>query len=190
MDTAIPIRTFVALELPSPFQREVDDLAAVLKPRFDKVRWTAAEVHLTLRFLGKALPDQLRRLEAPLRLAALSCPRAEIHFEGLGLFPERGSPRVLWLGARLPERVLALREECEAAAVTAGFPSEDRPFRPHLTLGRWRDRVRRPSLPSVSLGPAVLETLTVFRSELRSTGARYTPLLRIPLAEDATPPSM
>jgi 2'-5' RNA ligase len=122
VDTAIPIRTFVALELPSRFQRKVGDLAAVLKPRFEKVRWTAAEVHLTLRFLGKALPDQLRRLEAPLRLAALSCPRAEIHFEGLGLFLERGSRSAL-AGRPPPERVLALREECEAAAVTAGFPS-------------------------------------------------------------------
>lgn len=184
LSSARSIRAFVAFELPAGLQGRVAALVASLEPRpeFARIRWAAPDgVHLTLRFLGNALPEQLQKLEPPLRLAAERTPRAQAHFESLGLFPHHGSPRVLWLNVRLAPAVLALQETCERAAVAAGFLAEGRRFRPHLTLGRWRARVRRPSLPPASLAPAVLDTLAVFQSELRSSGARYTPLLRIPL---------
>jgi 2'-5' RNA ligase len=100
---------------------------------------------------------------------------------GLGTFPERGSPRVLWLGLAVPDTVLVLQAACERAAVADGFPREDRPFKPHLTLGRWRERDRRPELPEADLGAARVDTLVLFRSELRPQGAVYTPLARFPL---------
>lgn len=178
------IRSFVALELPAGTRNEIAALVATFEPRpeFSRIRWTAPEnVHLTLRFLGDTLPEQLQELEPALRLAAGRSSRVEARFEGLGIFPPQGSPRILWLDVRLPSVALALQEECERAAVAAGFPPEGRGFRPHLTLGRWRERVRRPTVPSASLAPAVLDTVTVFQSELRSSGARHTPLFRIPL---------
>jgi 2'-5' RNA ligase len=100
---------------------------------------------------------------------------------GLGLFPERGSPRVLWLGLELPQPMTELQAACEASAVAAGFSRETRPFSPHLTLGRWRDRAARPELPAVELGPVALDTLVLFRSELRPDGAVYTELARFGL---------
>jgi len=113
--------------------------------------------------------------------AAAACPRSEAQLAGLGLFPPRGAPRVLWIGARLDEPVLALQRACEAAAVAAGFPGEDRPFHPHLTLGRWKDRARRPVLPDAALGTLRIDELTLFRSEPRAGGSVYTPLARFPL---------
>jgi 2'-5' RNA ligase len=75
----------------------------------------------------------------------------------------------------------ALQAGCEAAAVAAGFPREARRFSPHLTLGRWRDRAARPELPAVDLGSSVLDTLVLFRSELRPEGAVHTQLQRFEL---------
>lgn len=159
-------------------------LSAELRPRLAGLRWVRPEgVHLTLRFLGKASLSQVERLRESLGRAAARCSPAEVAVGELGLFPERGSPRVLWLGLELPEPMIALQAACEAAAVEAGFPAEPRPFHPHLTLGRWRDRVPRPELPPVDLGVAVLEALVLFRSELRPDGAVYTPLERFALGQ-------
>lgn len=178
------VRAFVALELPAGLRSAIERLSAELRPRLAGLRWVRPEgVHLTLRFLGDASPSQVERLRESLGPAAARCPRTEVAVGDLGLFPERGSPRVLWLGLELPEPIKALQAACEAAAVEAGFPAEPRPFRPHLTLGRWRDRAPRPELPPVQLGAAGLETLVLFRSELRPEGAVHTPLERFALGQ-------
>jgi 2'-5' RNA ligase len=65
--------------------------------------------------------------------------------------------------------------------VAAGFPRESRPFSPHLTLGRWRDRAARPELPAVDLGSTLLDALVLMCSELRPEGALYTCLQRFEL---------
>jgi 2'-5' RNA ligase len=179
------VRAFMALTLDAPAHAAVIALIARLKSDrgFAGVRWVVGEgVHLTLRFLGPARPEVLSSLEPVLRDAAARCPASVVHLGGLGLFPERGGPRVLWLGMELPAPVLALQAACEAAARAAGFEAEGRPFRAHLTLGRWRDRAQRPALPGADLGTTTFDNLTLFRSELRSTGAIYTPLATFPLA--------
>jgi 2'-5' RNA ligase len=76
---------------------------------------------------------------------------------------------------------LELQAECERAAVAAGFPPEGRPFRPHVTLGRWRERVRRPAAPAFDLGATPLGPVILFKSDLRPQGAVHTPLRTFPL---------
>jgi 2'-5' RNA ligase len=88
---------------------------------------------------------------------------------------------VLWLAVEPGPQVLRLQAACESAARSAGFAAEARPFRPHLTLGRWRSRVRRPELPALDLGEASLERLVLFASELDPAGARHTELAAWPL---------
>ncbi len=176
------MRAFITLELSPAVRSAIAGLTADLRDRFAGLRWVRPDnVHLTLRFLGESSPGQLERVRDSLGLLAGSCPRAESALRGLGLFPERGSPRVLWLGVELPQPVIALQAGCEAASVAAGFPREPRPFSPHLTLGRWRDRAARPELPPVDLGPTLLDTLALMRSELRPEGAVYTQLQRFEL---------
>jgi RNA 2',3'-cyclic 3'-phosphodiesterase len=169
----------VALPVSEPLTIRLGDLMRDLAPGTPGIRFVRPEgVHLTLRFLGSTSPAQLLFLEPRLRLAAAACPSGEAHVAGLGLFPDRGSPQVLWIGLRLPEPVLALQRACEAAAVATGFAPENRRFRAHLTLGRWKDRARRPDLPPADLGTLPVEELVLFRSELRQSGAIHTPLAR------------
>jgi 2'-5' RNA ligase len=176
------VRAFLALPLPEDVRQAIGELQTRLRPRLGGIRLVRAEgLHLTLRFLGPTSPAQVAALREPLAHAAATCPRCEARVAGLGTFPERGSPRVLWLGLEVTESVMALQAACERAAVAAGFPPEDRPFRPHLTLGRWRERESRPELPGADLGEARVDALVLFRSELRSGGALYTPLERFPL---------
>lgn len=176
------VRAFVALELPARVREAIGDLQAQLRPRLGSARLVRPEgAHLTLRFLGQTTPAQVEALREPLACAAAACPAGDVRVAGLGTFPERGSPRVLWLGLEVPEEVLALQAACERAAVAAGFAREDRPWMPHLTLGRWRERDRRPELPPADLGRAHVDTLVLFRSEPGPKGSVYSPLARLPL---------
>jgi 2'-5' RNA ligase len=162
----------------------IADLMGSLRTKLPHLRWvSAAQFHLTLRFLGWTRDAKVRSLEPALRLAARACAPGAVPVSGLGLFPDRGRPRVLWLGVSLSAAMRELQAACESAAVAAGFPPEGRPFRSHLTLGRWREteRVSRPALPAVDLGAARVERLVLFRSDLRPSGSVYTPLAICPL---------
>jgi len=175
------VRAFVALEL----EAGVREAIGALQARFAGLaglRLVRPEgVHLTLRFLGASTAKQLATVAERLASAAPACPPFAARIGGLGTFPERGAPRVLWLGVELPAPALELQRACERAARAAGFEKEDRPFAPHLTLGRWRERAPRPSLPPAELGPARVEALVLFRSQTRPDGAVYTPLQRFTL---------
>jgi 2'-5' RNA ligase len=88
---------------------------------------------------------------------------------------------VLWVGIEVPKTVVALQAACERAAVEAGFLPEERRFRGHLTLARFRERVLRPALPPTDLGTVRLETLALMRSRLQPGGAVYEAIARFPL---------
>jgi len=175
-------RAFVAIELEAPLREAIRELQAGLRPRLGAIRLVRPEgIHLTLRFLGDTSPAQVETMRPLLAAAVADCPAAEARVAGLGTFPERGSPRVLWLGLEVPPSILDLQRACERAARAAGFESEARSFRAHLTLGRWREKAARPDLPPADLGTTRLDTLVLFRSDLQPGGAVYTPLARFPL---------
>lgn len=173
----------MALEMGDAAQRELETLMTSLRPRVPGARWVRPEsVHLTFRFLGDTPPARIEPLQAALASAASACEPSEARIAGLGTFPDRGQPpRVLWVGLRIAPPILELQAACERAAVTVGFPAEERPFRSHLTLARFRGRVLRPALPPVDLGSFPLKTLALVRSQLRPGGAVYTPIARFPL---------
>ncbi len=190
MSATAGVRAFIALELDTPLREAIGELQARLRLRLGGIRLVRPEgIHLTLRFLGDTSPAQVETLRPLLAAAAAACPPADARVAGVGTFPERGSPRVLWLGLDVPPAVFDLQRACERAARAAGFEREERPFRAHLTLGRWRDRAPRPDLPPTDLGPTRLDTLVLFRSDLRPDGAVYTPLARFALGAETRRPA-
>jgi 2'-5' RNA ligase len=173
------VRAFTALDLQDDLRRRLGELRESLRGSFPLLRWVRPEgIHLTLRFLGQVPSEQIAGLPVLLEPAARASGPIDATIAGLGLFPDRGSPRVLWLGISADASLSRIQAACEAAAVTAGFPPEPRPFRAHLTLGRWRDRVPRPALPPADLGATRFSTVTLFKSELRPSGSVYTALGR------------
>jgi len=171
------LRAFVALDIDAETRDRIAALVADLKPELHNMRLVPIEqLHLTLRFLGDIQRDAVAPFSRALQLAAAACPPADVALEGVGTFPERGHPRVLWLGLALPEPIFALQAACEAAAQQVGLPPEPRPFRPHLTLGRWRSPAPRPALPPVTLGTTRLSRVILYESRLGPGGATHTPL--------------
>ena len=180
------MRLFLALELPEELRRALAELQELLRRGEEGWRWVRPEgVHVTLRFLGEVAPDRLPELSPLWREVAATSVPAEVEVGGLGTFPPRGRPRVLWVGLRDRSggSLAACAAALEAAARGAGFPPEERAFAPHLTLARAAAGAgpRRPEPRGAALGVFRAEEITLFRSVPGRGGAAYTALERYPL---------
>ena len=182
------IRAFIAIELPDEIRQQLDLLTARFRKNIPGgVRWVAAaNIHLTLIFLGDAASDALDRLMPGLQQTAHSLAPFSIRVTGVGAFPNAKRPRVIWTGLQAPAELNTLHKAVEDQTVQAGFPREERPFSPHLTLGRVQPSARFDEVALVSaalervkaglLGEFTANGFTLFRSDLRPSGAVYTRL--------------
>ncbi|WP_245817359.1 RNA 2',3'-cyclic phosphodiesterase [Geodermatophilus saharensis] len=168
-----------------------DSLAAALAPLRDAPgapRWgDPARWHLTLLFLGAVPPDLLPALTAGVGEAVAPTPPAVLRLAGAGRFGSRRRPQVCWAGVDGDVAVLAvlaaLAGRLAAAARGLGLPVEDRPFRPHLTLGRWHPR--RPAdgdLPERLAGYRGPQWPLREVTMVRSTGGRHEVLESFPVS--------
>jgi 2'-5' RNA ligase len=181
-------RLFIALELGAAARAQAARIAAALREQTGDVRWVRAEsLHVTLRFLGSTDPARVEQLVREVAVATRGIAPFSVSLGGIELIPSPRRPRVISLGLVPAEPLAALAAGVERGAVAAGFAPEERAFRPHLTLGRTRDH-RRFHLAADVTGSVtaereawdVVETV-LFRSDLAPSGARHTPLARIPL---------
>ncbi|HWQ11539.1 MAG TPA: RNA 2',3'-cyclic phosphodiesterase [Roseiflexaceae bacterium] len=186
-------RLFIAAELPAAVKDALLAVQAQLRTGRPPVVWVAPEaMHLTLRFLGDTDATLVAPLEAAMHtaLGGVSAPR--LRLARASAFPGLARPRVLWVGvqgdtAALQQAHNALVRELDAL----GLPPADKPFAPHLTIGRVRrdaapeelarlgERLR--GLPPLEGGTWRVERITLFRSELRAGGAVHTPLASVGL---------
>jgi 2'-5' RNA ligase len=191
MVDAKPLRTFIAVEFSTQTRTELGRLTQRLAQAGPErsVTWVKPEaMHLTLKFLGETLPDQLPAIQAALDGVASKQASFTVTTNGLGCFPTMKKPRVIWVGFAKDEvaRLGDLNRAVEAAIAPLGFPTEARPFSPHLTLGR----VRKEASPAVAarVGEAVgavkdvprladsIQAILFIKSELKPSGPEYTVL--------------
>jgi len=193
-----PIRTFIAIELADPLHRALADVQARLRPdpaaRF--VRWVApASIHITLKFLGEVDARQMPDLQRAVADACAGVAPFTLTIGGLGVFPNSRRPNIVWIGARGQIEVAArLAQKIDDGCVALGFAREERPFAPHLTLGR----VQRDASPSErqligalienapmgDLGELRVARVSVMKSELKPGGSVYTRLYVVDLVNE------
>jgi len=184
------VRAFVAVPLPP----ELGAGAAAVQERLrvcTGVKWVAREnLHFTLRFLGNASPQALDLLARSLRDALADRAAFPITLGGVGAFPAVRRPQAIWIAVAEGSGDLEdLARRVESAAVAAGFPADERPFRAHLTVGRVKARPAPRELvrsleaepAGVPVGRMQVEEVVLMRSELRRTGPIYTPMASFPL---------
>ena len=188
------LRAFIAVEIPPPIHQAIEkDTAPVRAALNDSlVRWVpAANVHLTLKFLGDVSPANLELLTQMLGVEVNQHQAFEMEFGGLGAFPNPKRLRMIWIGTQAPAGLEALQHGIEAAAATLGYPVEKRPFSPHLTIGRVKQNIGSADMQKIrtaleetrvgSLGTAQVTAVHLFKSDLKPTGAVYTRLFSAPL---------
>ncbi|HWR57871.1 MAG TPA: RNA 2',3'-cyclic phosphodiesterase [Thermodesulfovibrionales bacterium] len=178
------MRCFISINLPETLRKDIHGAIEVMKKGNADVKWVPADnLHITLKFLGNTDEDIARQLEGRLSALAGSHHSFRINLRGIGVFPDSKRPRVVWIGLLDTEALRKLQRDVEQTAGTAGFADEDRPFSPHLTIGRIRSSAGKSyliksveALKERDFGNIEVNTFSLMKSDLKPTGAQYTTL--------------
>src|SRR5262245_22512686 len=192
------MRLFIAVDLDDEARAAIADEQRRLKVAFDdarsSIKWVRPDhMHLTLVFLGE-VPEA----RAPAIVDTVNQPVAQppfdLVFAGIGVFPPRGAPKVLWVGAAAGEAdSIGLQRELANRMRRLGVELDQRPFHPHLTLARWKtsrgaDRSRALATgPDGAIARVHVDHATLYQSRLSSAGPTYTPLARATLSASRRP---
>lgn len=189
-------RLFVAIRIPDSIKAGIEKVQADLRDGLDQaaVRWTNREqFHLTLGFLGNVEPDRVASLTEKLIAAGQQFAPMNLRVEGLGFFPERRLPRVVWMGvtddaAQLPR----LQQAVEGACGEFTAEKAEANFSGHVTLGRVKsikrfevEHLQRAAagLAKTLVGTWTAREVELVRSELSAQGSRYTCMATVPLSK-------
>ena len=187
------LRTFIAVDVPQTIQKNIQHHVDNLRNSIsDSIRWVPVHnIHLTLKFLGDVSPANVDMLKQMLSAEADSCPSFDFSVGGLGSFPNSKRARVLFIRIQAPAELEALQHGIESATTKLGYEADTRPFSPHLTIGRVRDRISATDQQRIhktleetkidSLGIARVDSVHLYKSELKLGGSVYTKLFSAPL---------
>lgn len=187
------IRAFLAVPLPPPLRLSLAALREELVNVLPRMRWTHPEtVHLTLRFFGGITADELEKIRLSMLSVAFRDNMFHLELVGLGAFPDARRPRVVWIGLTPVEPIQALYQSCAAELRRHGLPSEPRPFAPHLTIGRYREKGPNLMAPLAKyaqrkIGCLPVSQLVLYESRLRPDGPQHIPLFSVQLPEQNGP---
>ena len=127
-------RMFVAIDLPEEIKLAINSLHCPLPG----AKWVAEEqIHLTLRFIGDVDDALLKMIVAS--LSGIVAAPFSLAIQGVGCFPPKRDPRVLWVGVAGSSALLGLQRDIEMALVRNGLEPEGRPFFPHITIARLKE---------------------------------------------------
>ncbi len=151
-----------------------------LRTAAPEVGWVEeSRLHLTLKFLGEQSADAAGALAGAIREVANAQRALELEVGGLGAFPSRRRPRIIWLGIVPDPRLELLQHDVELACEQLGHPVEGRAFRPHITLGRVKQEVldaralAAAARTVIYRETAAVDTLDLMESRLTAAGPRY-----------------
>jgi 2'-5' RNA ligase len=190
------LRTFIAVDLGKALRDRCASLQEILARTGADVKWVEVDnLHVSLLFLGEV--DD-REIAALCRVVGDCCgdrPHFSISVETVGCFPNPRRPRVLWVGIGAGrDQLVALHDALEPPLLALGcYRREERPYSPHLTLGRVRSPRSGGQLATAlqkharwQAGVTEVREVQVLSSELTPQGTVYTVLSRARL-RDAEP---
>lgn len=174
-------RLFVSLDPPKSIAQSI----VRLDPGLRGLRWARAEqIHLTLAFFGSVGPEQEEKLRA--NLSSIRFTAFFLPLTGLGTFPAKGRPRVVWLGVGLGHpHLFQLHKRGTDAALAAGIEPDLRPWHPHFTLARCQGVPREALRPFLraeekyDAGMIRIEAFHLKSSRLTPAGSQYATELTV-----------
>ncbi len=182
------LRCFIAIEIPETIRRSIDDSIAVLKKSGAEVKWVACEnIHLTLQFLGETEEALIPKIKEALDKILSPCLPFYIRISNVGCFPDGRRPRVIWVGVEESQPLIKLYKDIADAMEGLGYKKEERNFTPHVTIGRVKSTRNMPELSrrleevrSIRFSDFEVRNITLMKSELKPSGAKYYSLAEIP----------
>lgn len=172
------MRLFIAANIPEDLKDKFAILTKRLKYKISGIRWVRdSNFHLTLKFLGEVKEERIEKISKALSNAAEGISPFNVHFLGLGAFPNEHSPRIVWAGIKEgTDELKKLADRIEYFFAGIGFEKEKRAFSAHLTLGRSKTydlkEISFENLDS-DLGSYKLERIYLMQSTLTPEGPEY-----------------
>jgi 2'-5' RNA ligase len=184
------MRLFVAIDLSYIIRKALSDQINIFIESLGttSVRWVKPSgIHLTLKFLEETPDHKVDQIKDSLGEISSRFSPFMMRIGTFGTFPNSRRPRVLWVGIQEPTGILKqVHQEIELGFQQIGFKAENRPFTPHLTVGRIKKNLSSDALSSLGskigdirigeLGTETVEEISLIRSVLRPTGAEYSRL--------------
>ena len=188
------VRSFIAIELPDEVKSGLTQLQTQLKAgKHSAVKWVdPRSSHLTLKFLGNIAADKIDKITKALEAAAQGLPPFHLKVNGLGVFLNLSRVQVAWIGINGEVSQLSqLQQRLESNLSPLGFAPESRPFTPHLTLARLRERASLEERQSFgrliastkfeAVYSFSVDAINLMRSQLTKEGAIYSQISSIKL---------
>lgn len=135
------MRAFVAVEIPDTVRSFLASITSKVAPSLEPYRFTPAEnLHITIQFLGEIDRSLISLIKERLQEACQSFEPFVLGVGRAGYFPDRGEARILHADvAEGEEKLRLLAASVRHQLASMGF-KEDKPFAPHITLARRKDR--------------------------------------------------
>jgi 2'-5' RNA ligase len=187
------IRAFVGVRIDPKIAQKISEVQSQLRQSLTGIRWVAQEnLHFTLKFLGGVEEKKIAPIIEAVERAVRPSEPFSLTAGGIGVFPDIRRPRVLWVGLEA-QGLKVLAQELETTLKPLGFAPEERAFKPHLTIGRWRKIAGKSQSLEEEIdrwkdqdfGQSMVFEVVLFQSILKPNGAVYSPLLVISLGTQA-----
>ena len=184
------LRAFIAVDLSESVRSALGQVQEVLERQRFRVKWVRpANIHLTLKFLGNIEGADVEKISGAMVQVAKDRKALSLVAKGIGVFPDIRRPRVIWAGlSGQVEMLQDMQRSLEGHLADLGFPKESRGFKAHLTLGRVKGKIDSERLEAAMSKCAGFESkpfdvnrIILFKSELRPSGAVYTPVQEVSL---------
>lgn len=190
------MRLFLAINLEPEMRRSVIAATASLRDAAPSLSWVdESRLHLTLKFFGAQPAEALAPLSAAMTDVAGKHRTFRMRVAEIGAFPNFRRARVVWMGVEREPRLEFLHHDVELASEALGFELDGRPFRPHLTLARVKERPDVEELRLLSRAgkkvdfeaECVVRSIDLMKSNMdhasAAAGNRYERLHAAPLRE-------
>jgi len=180
------MRLFVAVNFPARLRQKIARLCRPLQEAGVPGRWIEADqAHLTLKFIGEVPAVEVEPISLVLQEVAARFRPFELKFGPIGAFPSPRRPRVVWLGVEQTPELRFVKDDLERRLAELGIAREERPYQPHVTLGRSPAEAEAGEFRRLEEIARSLQVSDVYRvthldlmkSQLGPTGAVHTRLL-------------
>ncbi len=198
------IRSFIAININDSLRGKIGDIVNGLVETNADVRWVKSEnLHITLKFLGNINEEEIQLIKDVLMKVSSKYYSFGILLENIGCFPNIKRPRIIWIGIRDSSAIIQIYKDIDKMLFKAGFEKEKKAFSPHITIGRVKsmngyikvkDKIKtlninnkeKPEINHVQLtdfifGNMTMNSLSLMRSDLSRSGAKYTLIEDFPL---------
>lgn len=170
------IRTFISIPVPNtmglkPLIRDIQAIRG-LKPS------SINQLHITLRFIGDVEEDRIDEIEEIVNNAIRNVKRGRLNLKGVGAFPNERNPRILWVGIDSELPLVKITEEISRGLKSAGIQFDEKPFKPHITVGRIEGHPNLTHLinnyRNMEFTTYIPDSIRIMKSELTPKGAEHT----------------